>query len=205
MKEKYIILTARVLSLLFAPFYFPVFAFIVLFVFSYLNLLPASYKLGILGLVYFFTIALPLLTIYLYRRINGWTRHQLSHREKRIVPYILSITCYGCCLYVMEHLHIPRFMMGIIVGALAIQVICALLNNWVKVSTHTAAAGGMIGSILAFSLIFSFNPTWWLCLAILVTGAVGSSRIVLRQHNLHQVGIGVGIGFVSGFLSVFLV
>ncbi|MEG1579892.1 MAG: hypothetical protein RR386_01360 [Bacteroidaceae bacterium] len=202
MKEKYIILCAKVLSLLFAPFYFPVLAFLLLFMFSYLQLLPFSYKIVILCMVYFFTIALPLLSIYSYRKINGWSKHQLSKRHRRFVPYILSITCYGCFLYVMKELNMPRFMMGVIVGGLAVQMVCALINSKMKVSTHSAAAGGMVGELLAFSFVFSFNPTWWLSLAIIMTGAVASSRIILRQHNLQEVGIGVVVGFLCGFFSI---
>lgn len=205
MKDKYIIWAARIVSFVFTPFYFPVLGFLALFSFSYLNLLPLSYRVIMLVMVYVFTVLLPWFTIYLYRRINGWTSHQLSAREKRVVPYILSITSYGCCLYLMNRLHLPRFMMGIIVGALVIQVVCALLNNWVKVSTHTAAAGGVMGALLAFSALFSFDPTWWLCLCILFTGAVGSSRIILRQHNLRQIGLGVAVGFCCGLLSILLV
>lgn len=205
MKDKYLILTAKALSLLFTPFYFPVLAFVALFSFSYLKLLPFTYQLIILAMVYVFTVLLPLFTIYLYRRINGWTRHQLGHRQKRVMPYLLSITSYGCCLYLMHRLHMPRFMMGIIVAALSIQVVCAVVNGFIKVSTHSAAAGGVIGALLAFSAIFAFDPTFWLCLSILMAGAVGSSRIILRQHNLHEIGLGVTIGFFCGLLSILLV
>ena len=60
MKEKYIIHTAKLFSMLFAPFYLPVLAFLILFIFSYMKLLPLNYKLVILGIVYVFTVALPL-------------------------------------------------------------------------------------------------------------------------------------------------
>ena len=68
-----------------------------------------------------------------------------------------------------------------------------------------AAAGSVIGALLAFSFLFSFDPTWWLCLTIVIAGAVGSSRIVLRQHTLSQVGVGVLVGFFWGFISILYV
>lgn len=205
MNNKYLILTAQVISLLFSPFYLPVVAFIALFMFSYLNLYPLSYKLVFLCMVYVFTVALPRLAIYLYRRLNGWTRHQLGHREKRYVPYFLSIICYAALLYLMYSLHMPRFTLGIIAGALAIQVTCALLNKWVKVSTHSAASGGVIGALIAFSFIFNFNPTGWLCLCILLAGAVSSARLVLRRHTLDELAWGTAVGIVCGFACVLFV
>ena len=67
MRDKYIIKIARAISLLFTPFYFPVIAFLALFMFSYMNLLPLTLKITVLVIVYLFTVALPLLSIYLYR------------------------------------------------------------------------------------------------------------------------------------------
>jgi len=205
MNNKYIVLTAQLVSLLFSPFYLPVMAFMVLFVFSYLNMLPLSYKAILLGEVYVFTVLFPQLSIFLYRKLNGWTRRELGHREKRYVPYVLSITSYAALLYLMHNLHMPRFTLGIVAGALAIQVACSLINPWVKVSTHSAAAGGVVGALMAFSLIFSFDPTAWLCLAILLTGLVSTSRLILRQHTLGEVGAGVLVGVICGFLSILVV
>ncbi len=205
MKDKYIIKTARVISLLFTPFYFPVIAFVALFLFSYMNLLPMSLKITVLVIVYVFTVALPLLSIYLYRKINGWSSRQASHRARRYVPYLLSIASYGCCFYVMERMRMPHFMMGIIVGALSIQILCSIINTRFKVSVHSAASGGVVGALLAFSFIFTFDPTWWLCLSIILAGAVGTSRIILRQHTLPQVAVGTLIGFVCGFASILYV
>ena len=94
-----LVVAAQVVSSLYSPFYLPVVAFVVLFLFSYLNLLPMRTKVVLTLMVYFFTILLPHLSIYLYRRLNGWTRHQMSVRERRYVPYVLSIVSYGVLLY----------------------------------------------------------------------------------------------------------
>lgn len=204
MNNKLLVLTAQVLSLLFSPFYLPVVAFIVLFMFSYLNLYPPLYKLIILAVVYVFTVALPRLGIYLYRRLNGWTRHEIGRRERRFVPYLLSITCYAALLYLMYSLPMPRFTLGVIMGALSIQVVCALMNRWIKVCAHSAASGGVIGALLAFSFIFNFDPTGWLCLTILLAGAVGTARLILRQHTLAELAWGTGVGLVCGFFSILL-
>ena len=44
MKEKNIILTARIMSMLFTPFYLPLVGLVALFLFSYMSLLPLAYK-----------------------------------------------------------------------------------------------------------------------------------------------------------------
>ena len=199
MKEKDIIQTARVMSMVFTPFYLPLVGLIALFTFSYMAMMPWRYKLLILALVYVFTILLPTVLIHVYRRYQGWTLIELGAKERRMVPYILSILCYFSCYYLMNVLHFPHFMSRILMAALLIQVICALINVWWKISTHTAAIGGVAGGLMAFAFIFDFNPVWWLSLVFIIAGLLGTSRIILHQHSLLQVCAGFGVGVVTGF------
>ena len=199
-REKGFIYAARTVSLIFTPFYLPLMGLIVLFTFSYLSLLPLGYRLLVMAMVYFFTILLPTFLIHLYRRYQGWTLIELGSRERRVVPYLISIICYFTCLYLMSQMHIPYFMRSIVATALLIQVVCAMINVWWKISTHTAGIGGVAGALLLFSEVFSFNPTWWFCLVLIVAGVLGTSRMILRQHTLSQVVVGFLVGFASPFI-----
>lgn len=202
MKEKNIIYAAKAISALFSPFYLAIVGLAILFVFSYLSLLPLGYKLSVLAVVYLCTVLLPTFLIRVYRRYQGWSRIELGTKERRMIPYVIAILCYFLCYYLMNLLHIPHFMSSIIVAALGIQVVCAIINLWWKVSTHTAAIGGVAGALLGFSVMFMFNPTWWFCLVILLAGMVGTARMVLRQHSLQQVVAGFLIGLVIALFAV---
>ncbi|MCQ2266349.1 MAG: hypothetical protein MJZ40_01390 [Bacteroidaceae bacterium] len=200
--NKYLILAAQIVSIIFTPWYLPLLGFVLLLTFSYLNVLPWQFKLMMIGLVYLFTVLMPYWSVYVYRRVNGWTRHEMSQKERRIVPYVLSIMCYAALLYIMQTFHMPSFTIAVIAGALAVQIACALVNLWIKVSTHAAAIGGILGSLMAFSLVFAFDPTRWLCLTILVAGVVCTSRMILRQHTLTELGLGLLIGVMCGWGAV---
>ena len=196
--NKKIIIAARVMSLVFTPFYLPTVGLLALFSLSYLSLLPFGYKLQVMGIVYFFTILLPTLLIHIYRRHQRWTLIDIGRRERRMVPYVLSILCYFTCVYIMKQIHIPHFMSSIVIAALGIQIVCAVINAWWKISTHTAAIGGVVGAIFVFAAIFGFNPIPWLCITILLAGLLGTSRMVLRQHSLAEVVVGFIVGVVIG-------
>lgn len=198
MNNRYILLAARIISVLFTPFYLPTIAFIVLLMFSYLKTLTPGYKIAMIVLVYLFTVLFPRIMIYIYRRINGWTQHQMSRRERRYVPYTISIICYSALLFIMETFHMPHFTSAIVAAALLIQVICAVVNNWIKVSTHAAASGGVIGMLFAFSIIFNFNAINWLALCVFLCGCVCTARMILRQHTYTEIFFGVLIGIASG-------
>ncbi len=203
--EKKLIAASRILSLIFSPFYLPVTGMIVLFLFSYLNLLPWAYKLTVLALVTVFTLLLPTLLIRWYTNYRGWKPFQLGRKERRAVPYIISILCYFACCFIMAYFHIPHFISTILVAALAVQLVCAFVNAWWKVSMHSAAIGAVTGSVVVFSVVFGFYLLWWLCLALVVSGLVCSSRLVLRVHTLSQVVAGYLIGFAIAILVVLYV
>ncbi|WP_311560774.1 hypothetical protein [Prevotella bivia] len=202
MNVKTIILAARIISMLLTPFYLSVVGVLAIFSFSYLSMFPWQAKLSLVLLTYAFTVLIPSILIHLYRQYHGLTLFQLGHREKRMIPYVISILCYSLCLYVMDWLHLPHLLTAILTAALVIQILCAIINVWWKISTHTAAIGGVTGSLIGFSFLFSFNPMWWLCLVILLSGLVGSSRIILRQHSLSQVSMGYFLGIASSYLTI---
>jgi membrane-associated phospholipid phosphatase len=99
-------------------------------------------------------------------------------------------------------MHTPYFMRSIVVCALIIQIVCALVNVWWKISTHTAAIGGVAGALFIFSEVFRFNPTWWFCLVLILAGILGSSRMILRQHTLSQVVVGFLVGFFCAIFAI---
>ena len=199
------ILAARIVSMLFTPFYLPIIGLIALFFFSYLSIFPLFYKLQVLIMTYLFTILLPTVMIHLYRRYQGWTLIELGQRERRLVPYIISIVCYFTCIYLMERLHMPHFIGSIIIAALLLQIVCAIINVWWKISTHTAAIGGVGGALFAFAEYLGFNPVWWLCLVFFVAGLLGTSRMILRQHNLSQVVAGFWVGFICAAIAILFI
>ena len=198
--DKTMLRVARITSIVFTPFSIPFLAFLVLFLFSYLRIMPILYKGIVLGIVYCFTILTPTITIFLFRKINGFARQELSERKKRYVPILLTIISYVFCLLMMRKLNIPWYMTGIIFVSLVISIICILVNLKWKLSEHMAGMGGIIGGLVSFSALFSYNPVVWLGLFILIAGILGSARIVLGHHTLGEVLSGFVVGLVCSFL-----
>jgi len=194
--EKELIIGARTLSVVFNPFYLPLVGLILLFWCSYMSLYPLLYKLSVLFLVYLFTILIPTYLIKFHNNYHGKKLFELRPRERRMVPYIISIVSYFACYYLMDYFHIPHFISSILVCALVIQIICAIINVWWKISTHSAGIGAVTGAVIVFSFVFGFYLLWWLSFVLIVAGLVGTSRLILRQHTLAQVVVGYLVGLV---------
>ena len=198
--DRTLIRTARVISAIFTPFSIPFLAFLILFLFSYLRIMPIQYKLIVLGVVSCFTILMPTLTIFLFRKINGFSPEDLGERKRRFMPFLLTITSYVFCLVMMHRLNIPWYMTGIILAALIMMVICIVVNLKWKLSEHMAGVGAIVGGLVSFSALFGYNPVWWLCLFILIAGVLGTARIILQHHTLGEVLVGFAVGLICSLL-----
>ena len=163
-------------------------------------LVIAVILLSLGGVVYCFTILMPTLTIFIFRKINGFSPQDLTERKHRFVPFILTITSYVFCLLMMHRLNIPWYMTGIILASLIMMVICIVVNLRWKLSEHMAGSGAIIGGVVAFSALFGYNPLNWLCLFILIAGVLGTARIILQHHTLGEVIGGFVVGLVCSLL-----
>ena len=220
MNEQNFIKASQILCNIFSPFLLPVVGMLALLSFSYLSLLYWSEKIYILIIVILFTLLLPATLTRLYNKhqedkANGNQQegkaNENQQEEKAIVndkndgkliPSVISILCYITCYYTLATNHVPYSIGSIVLASLMIQVLCSLINIKWNVSTHTAAAGGVTGAIVAFAEIFSFNPVWWLCVALLLAGVVGSNRIITQQHTLPQVVTGFLIGMICAIIAI---
>lgn len=198
--DKTLIRIAQIISALFTPFSIPFLAFLILFLFSYLHIMPLQYKLIVLGVVYCFTILMPTLTIFIFRKINGFTPQDLVERKHRFVPFLLTIASYVFCLIMMHRLNIPWYMTGIILASLLMLVICVIVNLKWKLSEHMAGVGAIVGGLVSFSALFGYNPIGWLCLFILIAGILGTARIILQHHTLGEVLVGFVVGLICSLL-----
>lgn len=203
-KRARMLVAAQTLGRVFNPAYYPLMGFFILFTCTYLSQLPWALNLMFLAVVYVFTVLLPRLGVYAYRLLARLTRRELLLRHHRIVSYGLHIFFYGLLLHCLRMVRIPTFMGDIIVISLLLQVLCTVVTPWWKVSVHAAGAGAVVGALVAYSAIFHFNPVGWLCLAILVCGLVGSSRMLLLRHTLGEVTGGTLIGIGCGLTGLWL-
>lgn len=199
-----ILVAARLLSDVFRPSYYPLMGFAILLMFTYLSQLPWAFKVGILIIVYLFTHFIPMVGVYAFRQSRSLTRHQLLVRHNRIVPYLLHFVSYVMLYHMLSSIQSPSFVKAIVVISLLVQICCIIITLFWNISMHSAGAGAIIGALVVYASLFHFNPVWWLCAAILVSGLVNSSRMLLRQHTLWQVLGGTLVGFLCGYVGIFV-
>lgn len=197
--------TSSILSALFHPFWVPLYAYILLFSFTYLNIMPIQYVAFVLSIVGSFTIIAPFIFIALYKWMNKLSMEELSDRKRRFIPYTLYLMSNIACLITMHKMYFPHYFTSIITAICLCTLVCLLLNFRWRISIHLAGCGMFIGGLLSYSLLFRFNPVWWLCGFILLTGLQGTARISFYQHTLLEVTLGFMAGMFCGIMGILFI
>jgi len=90
-------------------------------------------------------------------------------------------------------------------ASVVIMVIAILITLTWKISAHMFGVGGLIGGAMAVSyFVERSNPYYMFMGLFIIAGLVGTSRLILRRHTLHQVIAGFLLGFMVSFLFVWV-
>ncbi|KAA6336819.1 hypothetical protein EZS27_015058 [termite gut metagenome] len=203
MRNNLLIKTGEFILLIFTPYVIPFGTFLVLFLFSYLRIMPWQYKSIVLGIIFCFTILLPLLFVFLSRLIRGSAWKEPDKQKNHYLSYFPIIISYIFCSCMMLRMSIPRYMTAIIVASLFIMIAVFCFNLKWRLSGRMAGVGGIIGALVSFSALFGHNPIGWLCICILISGVLGTYGIILRRHSFGEVLVGFAIGLAFSLMVLY--
>ena len=191
---------AHFVSYLFHPLFIPV--YITCFVLYVHPFLFAGYNSGmktrLVATVFVNLTFLPAVTVFLCWRLKFINNVYMNTQKERIIPLAAAMIFYFWCWFVLRNFtEIPVIYRQFLLGSF-ITIIAAWLANIVfKVSLHALAMGGMF----CFMLLLIFNTeggsAQYFALAILVSGVVCSSRMLLFAHRPFDVYAGFFIGILS--------
>lgn len=113
--------------------------------------------------------------------------HHIGDRSKRAKPFALSLISVAVGAAVIAIAGGPRELVGTIAVMFTVLLAGTVVNLWWKASVHGAV---IAGSCTMLMLAFGFMawPAW------ILAGAVGWSRVRLRDHTTAQVIAGLAMG-----------
>lgn len=142
----------------------------------------------------------PLLSIYFLYKTKVLSDTTLNNRRERIIPTFISVLFYIFTWFLFRQTNLPSMLNHFILGATLLTILGLLVTLWWKISIHMMSIGGMVGFLSAVSLTLELPIHWMVVIFIILSGILGSARVVLRSHNQSQ----VYAGFTAGFLVMFL-
>jgi membrane-associated phospholipid phosphatase len=203
---------ARILTYIFHPLLIPTYGMILLYkVFSRMYFLDGDPRIFwlLLGITLITTCLLPAMSSYILLRSGMLKSLEMNERRERILPYLTTAMYYLFAFYMLRDFPVPAGMLTAMrlftLGGAAAIVGTMVINFYWKISAHTVAIGGLIGAVLALSMLLPMVPPELLYIVLLLGGIVGYARLRLDAHSPAQVYAGYLLGFLSTFLLLLFV
>lgn len=197
---------SHLLSWVFVPLLMPLYGTLLLFTESPLAFTPFSARVVVTLVVLGLTAIIPMMLVYLLKRLGLVEDLGLNGRKERLIPYIISIVTLGLTAgyFIMKHAPIwsAMFFAGGAVGGL----VNLIINFKWKISAHAAGIAGIVAMLvrLGEGVLPSPGIEWWIMVSVLVAGALGSARVWLGRHTLLQVLAGYAVGFLSVYFMMMI-
>lgn len=168
-------------------------------------------------LIFFISsVFIPLVAIGLMKPLGFINSFEMKERHERIGPYIITGLLY---IWLFQNLinnpDVPRILSAAVLGACIGLFLSFFLNNFTKISIHCTGMGGLLAfcllliflfdygqfSIVIGSSSFEIQTIFLFVIIVLISGLVGSARLILKAHNMQDVYGGFIVGFSSQIIA----
>lgn len=197
---------AKAVSKIFHPLIMPTYGMIFLAMLSSVTVLalPLRVNLELIFLFFVLTFLLPVLAIYylvLNKRIDDL---EVSNRKQRNTPYIIAMLSALVAFYLFGGMYRYFFTLQLMSAYLFSIITATIVNNFTKVSAHAMGCGAMNCFLFMVNLHTGTRYFWLFVASLLVSGLLCSARLILKQHNEFQVGLGFILGICTTFAVFFV-
>jgi len=187
---------AKIISIIFHPVILPTLGFLLLFGSGfYSSMLTSDARNFILLVIFFSTATLPMLSVAMLA-LNPKFDVLMSNSRDRILPLLFASVFYYIGFILLGRIHfLPVFKLFMIASVLVVVALLLISFKW-NISIHTAATGAVTALFFALSFRGGVNPTTALVIVVVVSGLVGTARLVQNKNSLPQVAAGYILGFI---------
>ena len=195
---------AHVVSNVFHPLFISVYVMGYLIFFHPYAFAAFDHRTKVLRLinVVFCNTFLPLFSVFLMWRLQLIHSMMLRTVKDRIIPYIVVMTFYFWSWWVFKNLpDMPELSIHFLLGAFL--AVCAgfFCNIFFKVSMHSIAMGGALMFFYLFGFHDAFGSGLYIAVALLCTGIVCTSRLILGEHTGFEVWAGLFVGMLTQYVA----
>jgi hypothetical protein len=142
------------------------------------------------------TLGVPLVFIPIYFYRNVIKSVEMNESQERIIPLMVTAGLFYLAYHMLINSVVPRALQVFLLGATFSVIATLLITLKWKISAHMVGLGGIVGLIVSISIIFHSNVMAYLILFIILSGIVGTARLLLNSHSPAQVYTGFFLGFV---------
>lgn len=151
------------------------------------------------------TLIFPLVGVLLMKGLGFIRSMHMRDAKERIIPLLMTMTFYFWAYHVFQNIDSPFILRVLLLGSFWSVIALFMVNIFMKVSMHTAAAGGMLGLVIVLMLISPINMAIPLFIALVIAGLVGTARMLLGAHNGAEIWMGYLLGIIVQIAAYFYI
>jgi len=211
---------AHFFSILFHPLLIIIYVLLLFIVINpYLFPYRNGREFGTIFLIVFFTsVVIPGVAILILYGTGLIQSIELKERTDRIGPLIITSVAYlWLFLNIRTHSAIPGLFSSFVLGAIIAIFIAFFINNFSKISLHAVGLGGLFLALLNLiltygrtittiqltqDLSFTIHNILIIGIVSMIIGAVLTSRLYLKAHNIQDVYGGFLVGMISQIIAL---
>ncbi len=193
----WVAIPAKIISYLFHPLFIPTYFFIFLvyqFPYEFSDITLWKLKLKIFS-VFWMTAFFPAFAVFLLWRLKLSESIYLRTQKERIIPYFVTMFFYWWMYYLSKNqTDQPAVLKFFYFGIFWSSIIGVIINNFIKISLHTIAAGSALVAIILCSFYYQTNLGLAISTAVILTGIVATARLFVSNHTTLEIYTGLGLG-----------
>jgi len=198
---------SQFISIIFHPLLIPSYTLLIIFNSgTFYSFIPFHTQRVFYVLIALTTFVIPISIMPFLLNLKIVSGFMLQERKDRIIPLLITSISYFFTLYLLSRLpfHVPEFINNyIFASALLIFITLIISMKW-KISAHAIGIGGLLGSIIIFSVAYYANLVYLISLIAIISGLIAYARLYLQEHKPFQIYSGFILGFFGMITMIYL-
>ncbi len=190
---------AQIISYLFHPLFIPTYVFIFLvvqFPYEFTDITEWKLKLKIFSM-FWMTAFFPAFAVFLMWRLKLSESIFLRTQKERIIPYFITMFFYWWMYYLSKNqTDQPIVLQFFFFGIFCTTIVGVIINNFIKISLHTIAAGSALAALFLFSFYYQTHLGLALVFVILLNGLIATARLFVSNHTNLEIYAGFALGIL---------
>lgn len=201
--------SAHLFSVVFHPLFMPfyVVGFLIYWHPSYFSGFSSYAKFEVLRSTAINTILFPAFALLVMKGLGFIKSVFLHTQQDRIGPYLANMIFYFWMARVFFNFkpELTPILATFMTGVFLTTAVALIANIFYKISMHAIGCGGMVGIFILIMNSNSMLMTWPLSIALLITGLVCTSRLIVSNHSQKEIYMGLAVGLTCQFAAAIFI
>lgn len=171
---------------------------------TYLSYIPLNLQRVLIWLVAISTLVVPLFMVPFYFFQKTIKTIRMETIKERIVPFFTTSIVFMLCFFYLKYLNAPSSIQLFLLAIAFVAFSASIITFFWKISVHMAGIGGLTSFLLVFAIKYNANLTTIILILVLLSGLLGTCRLVLNAHKPSQIYAGYFLGLALVPISFLL-